>query len=240
VRNLKMTMEYDGTDYSGWQIQPRLRTVQGVLTEALSTLTCEKITLTGAGRTDAGVHAYGQVANFRTANRMKAESLRKSLNSVLPKDIHIREMSEVPSGFNSRYDARSKVYEYRVLCGTSPLRRHYTWQTKYALDLECMNGSAQYLLGLHDLSSFTVEPKGDSMVHVLGVGWRTVEDELVFRVQADRFLNRLVRMMVGRMVEIGRGRFDPEVMAELIEKKKKGAATPTAPAHGLYLVRVNY
>lgn len=235
-----MIIEYDGREFYGWQIQPKLRTVQGVLSEALSTLLGDKIRLTGAGRTDAGVHAYGQVANFYTENGMDPESIRKGLNSILPHDVYVHEASLVPYEFNSRYDAKSKVYIYRVLPGRSPIRRHYTWQLKYELSLAAMNRSANYLIGLHDFSSFTVEPKKDNFVRVLRAEWERRVDELVFEVEADRFLNKLVRMMVGRMVEIGRGRFQPEIMIELLQKRQKGIATPTAPAHGLYLLEVKY
>lgn len=235
-----MIIEYDGQGFYGWQIQPKMRTVQGALSKSLSTILREKIKLIGAGRTDAGVHAYGQVANFNTKNRMNPESIRKSVNSILPYDIYVNEASYVPDEFNSRYDAKSKVYIYRVLQKRAPLRRYYAWQVKYKLNIESMNQAARYLIGQQDLSSFTVELKNNNLVRVLKAGWRQEKNELVFKVEADRFLNKLVRMMVGRMVEIGRGRFSPEVVVELLQERKKGLATPTAPAHGLFLLEVKY
>ncbi len=235
-----MIIEYDGREFCGWQIQSRLRTVQGVISEFLSTILREKIKLVGAGRTDAGVHAYGQVANFHSETQMDLRSVRKSLNSVLPYDIYVHETSYASDVFNSRYDAKSKVYTYRVFQGRSPLTRYYTWQIKYELNKDRMNQSARYLIGHQDLSSFTVEPKNNNLVKVSKAQGEKRKNELVFKVEADRFLNKMVRMMVGRMVEIGRGRFSPDVMVELLQKKRKGTATPTAPAHGLYLREVKY
>jgi len=235
-----MITEYDGSEFRGWQIQPQLRTIQGVISECLSTILREEITLVGAGRTDAGVHACAQVANFHSYTRMGAETIRKRLNSILPHDIYVHKVSDAPDGFNSRYDATSKVYVYRVLQGRSPLKRYHAWEVKYRLNKDRMNQAAQHLIGEHDLSSFTVEARENSVIQISEAEWSERGDELIFKVEADRFLNKMVRMMVGRMVEIGRGRFLPEVMVELLEKRRKGTATPTAPAHGLYLREVKY
>lgn len=235
-----MIIEYDGREFCGWQIQPKLRTVQGVISESLSTILREKIKLIGAGRTDAGVHAYGQVANFHSETGMNPETIRESLNSICPRDICAHQVSIAADDFNSRYDAQSKVYVYRVLQGRSPLTRYHTWQVRYELNRDRMNQSARYLIGDRDLSSFTVEPKNNNVIRVSKAEWTESGNELVFEVEADRFLNKMVRMMVGRMVEIGRGRFSPGVMAELMQERRKGTATPTAPAHGLYLREVKY
>ncbi len=240
MRNLKMSIEYDGSGFYGWQIQPGLRTVQGILSECLSTILREEIRLTGAGRTDAGVHALGQVANFSTSSRMAPESVRKRVNSMLPEDVTVRELCTESRDFHSRYDAKSKVYRYKVIEGRSPLRRRQAWEVKYTLNPEWMNASAQYLVGERDLSSFTVEPKGNNLVCLSRARWRKVGDEFHFEVEANRFLHKMVRMMAGRMVEIGRGRWSPDTMEELVEKRQKGVATPTAPAHGLCLLRVKY
>ena len=235
-----MTLEYDGSEFHGWQVQPGLRTVQGVVSESLSTILREDVKLVGAGRTDAGVHAHGQVANFQSRTRMSAHSLREKLNSILPDDVYVRDTCYVPGHFHSRYDAVSKIYRYTVLEGRSPLRRRHAWEVKYALDIDRMNRSAGHLIGHQDLSSFTVEPKKNNAVNVLQARWTCERSHFHFEVEADRFLNKMVRMMVGRMVEIGRGRFEPESMSELARQKRKGAATPTAPAHGLCLLEVKY
>jgi tRNA pseudouridine38-40 synthase len=171
---------------------------------------------------------------------MSPESVTKRVNSMLPGDVTIHGVWRASDAFHSRYDAKSKVYRYRVIEGRSPLRRNQAWEVRYDLNPDWMNASAQYLVGEKDLSSFTVEPKEDNVVRLSRARWKKTDDELHFEVEANRFLHKMVRMMAGRMVEIGRGRWPPDTMEGLLTTRKKGTATPTAPPHGLCLVEVKY
>ncbi len=245
MRTIKLVIEYDGTNYLGWQVQPRGLTVQGVIEEKLSILTGEAIRLVGAGRTDSGAHAYGQVAHFKTESRMDASSIQKALNSLLPADIVIRKGEDASVAFHARKSARSKVYEYHILNRDirSALLRGYAWHVSQKLDLEEMKKSAQYLVGEHDFSCFRSvgTPTRTAVRRVEGIGWKRGQSGLIqFEIEASGFLKQMVRAIVGTLVEVGKGRIRSEEFLVILESRDRKRAGPTAPARGLFLKEVKY
>ncbi len=245
MRAIKLTIEYDGTNYLGWQVQPKGSTIQGVLEETLRRITGEKIRLIGSGRTDAGVHAFGQVAHFKTNSQMSGHSMRRALNSLLPKDIVILKVEEVDENFNARKDCKSKVYEYRILNRNlrSAFHRGYAWHIPEKLNLKEMKEAAQYLIGEHDFSSFRSVGTSTRTAtrKVIRAEWRRGKDGLLrFEIEANGFLKQMVRAIVGTLVEVGRGRISSEEFLKILESKDRKVAGPTAPAHGLFLKEVRY
>jgi tRNA pseudouridine38-40 synthase len=245
MRTVKLVIEYDGTNYLGWQVQPRGLTVQGVIEEKLSLLTGETIRLTGSGRTDAGAHAYGQVAHFKTKSPMEVRSIQKALNSLLPADIAVQKAEEAGEEFHARKSARSKVYEYRIL-NRDPrpaLFRGYAWHISQKLDLEEMKRSAQYLVGEHDFSCFRSvgTPTRTAIRRVEGIDWKRSKSGVIqFKIEASGFLKQMVRAIVGTLVEVGKGRIQLEEFLAILESRDRKRAGPTAPAHGLFLKEVKY
>lgn len=244
-RNIRLLLEYDGTRYHGWQRQADATTIQQTLEEALARLTGEKIALIGSGRTDAGVHALGQVANFRTNSAIPLKAFHQGLNSLLPRDIVVGEATEAPPEFHARKSARAKTYEYRILNRPtrSPLNRHYGWWIAPPLDLAAMARAAAALPGEHDFTAFRASGSDNinPVRRVLGAGWREDPgDWLGFTITATGFLRGMVRSLVGTMAEVGRGKAPPTRLAELLESRARHLAGPTAPPQGLYLVEVFY
>lgn len=238
--NIKIELEYDGTNFSGWQIQPNKRTVQGTITSSLKKFLVEdKLKLTGVSRTDAGVHALSYVANFKTKSKLGVKDIRNALNSHLPSDIYVHKALEVDADFNSRYSAKNKIYRYRILPHFSPLRKNFTWQIRYQLAMSPMKRASKYLTGKKDFTPFSVE-ENNRVVNVKKANLYREGDELIFEIEANRFLNKMVRMIVGTLVEIGRGKIKPLLIKELLNNGKKGSGGPTAPPQGLYLVKVKY
>ena len=244
-RNLKLTLEYDGTDFSGWQVQPETRTVQGVLEDALADLVGEAVRVTGAGRTDAGVHALGQVANVTTSLALPAEKAGAALNARLPRDVGIVGAVDVPESFHARFDAVSRAYRYLIGGAESPVWRRNRWFVRAALAEEPMREALAVLLGEHDFSSFCLvgsEPDH----HRCCVTEISLECEVDFggmvilRIVANRFLRGMVRSIVGTLVEVGRGKTSPSEFETILAARDRGAAGPTAPPHGLYLEEVRY
>jgi tRNA pseudouridine38-40 synthase len=241
-RNIKLEIEYDGTDFHGWQIQPKLRTVQKEIQDKLETILGHKINLIGAGRTDVGVHALGQVANFKTTSELDKNSIINGLNGLLPDDIVIKSIEEVDLNFNSRYDAKSRLYKYRIYPGRTAILRKYVWEVLYLLNFEDILEATKKIEGKHDFSSFCVaeSTKNDNVCDVFAANWERAELELVFKIEADRFLHAMVRSLVGTLVEVGRGYFSVSDFVNIMEAKDRRKAGPTAPACGLYLVKVEY
>jgi tRNA pseudouridine38-40 synthase len=244
-RNIRLLLEYDGTRYHGWQRQLDLVTIQGVVEAALARLTGEAIALIGSGRTDAGVHARGQVANFRTGSRIPLQAFHQGLNSLLPKDIAVLEAREAEPSFHARKSARSKTYEYRILNrpDRSPLNHRYAWRIAPRLDLAAMSRAAAALPGEHDFTAFRASGSDNlnPVRRVLAAAWREEPGRwLVFTVTATGFLRGMVRSLVGTMAEVGRGKAPPSILAELLESPARHLAGPTAPPQGLYLVEVFY
>jgi tRNA pseudouridine38-40 synthase len=244
VPTFKLILEYDGTNYHGWQIQPNLPTIQGILASTIRKVAQHDVNVTGAGRTDAGVHALGQVANFTTSARLSVEEWLRALNGLLPPDIAVLSVDAVPDTFHSRFDAKSKLYRYLLLTRVhrSALSRSKVLHYPHPLDLDAMEAAAHALIGTHDCSSFQGSPT-DQENPVCTITRLTVDrfgDEVIFEVEANRFLKQMVRNIVGTLLEVGRGKLKVGDVAEILASKDRTKAGPTAPAHGLYLVRVDY
>ncbi len=244
MRNIRLLIEYDGTNYAGWQIQKNAKSLQGTLESALRRITCEKVKLFSCGRTDSGVHAQGHVANFKADSKISLINLQRGLNSVLPKDIVIKKAEEVPLDFNSRYDAKSKVYRYTILNRLYPaaLYRNYFHYVPYKLELNTMRREAKHLLGRHDFKSFQAADRKErsSVRTIKKLNIKRKSDFIEIEIEADGFLYNMVRNIVGTLIEIGRGRFQVGSMKKILKAKNRETAGPTAPAKGLCLVRVKY
>ena len=244
-RNIRLLLEYDGTGYHGWQRQLDGATIQGVLEDAVARLTQERVAVIGSGRTDAGVHARGQVANFRTGSAIPLKAFHQGLNSMLPKDIAVLEAREAAPSFHARKSARAKTYEYRILNRStrSPLHRNHAWWLAPRLDLGAMAEAAAALPGEHDFTAFRASGSDNlnPVRRVLAAEWREEPGGwLSFTITATGFLRGMVRSLVGTMVEVGRGKVPPIRLAELLENGARHLAGPTAPPQGLYLVEVFY
>ncbi len=239
-----MVLEYDGTDYHGWQVQPGLVTVQGTVERALATMLSERIRLEAAGRTDAGVHARGQVAAFATERPVDCARLQRGLNALCGPGIVAREVGPVADDFDPRRDARSRRYEYRLrnTPWPSPFTRRHSWHVRRPLDVAAMDEAAASLVGEHDFSSFqAADCDAENPVRrVLESAWETAGDEIVYRVEATAFLRHMVRNVVGTLVEVGVGERTVGHFRTLLTARDRTRAGPTAPAHGLCLVRVEY
>ncbi|MHC4592155.1 MAG: tRNA pseudouridine(38-40) synthase TruA [Planctomycetota bacterium] len=244
MRKLMLTLEYDGTDFFGWQVQAQGRTVQGVVEEALAEATGETLRVTGASRTDSGVHAEGQVAHFETSSQLSARQLLKAINFYLPEDVAVLECREAGADFNARFCASSKLYRYRILRSAMrrPLRDGRSLRVWQPLDVDAMRECAALLVGEHDFTSFASEhTEAESNVrHVLRSELVEEGDELHYMVEANGFLYNMVRIIVGTLLTVGRGKATPGEFAQILEACERKAAGPTAPAKGLTLVRVNY
>ncbi|MGQ9559283.1 MAG: tRNA pseudouridine(38-40) synthase TruA [Candidatus Oleimicrobiaceae bacterium] len=241
-RNLKLVVEYDGTAFCGWQRQPQVRTVQGEMERVLEQILQHQVGLTAAGRTDVGVHAQGQVVNFFTSRRIQPQRLLLGLNALLPADVRVQEVCEVPESFHARFSAVARVYRYRIATRPRAIGRQYVWYYPRPLDLELMQKAVQPLLGEHDFRSFCRAEA--ALPHyrccVQEAEWQQHGDELWFDIRANRFLHSMVRTIVGTMVDVGRGKTQPERVAEMLQARDRRTAGPCAPAHGLCLLRVLY
>ncbi len=245
-RNIKLVLAYDGTDFHGWQVQPQLKTVQGSIQETLKKLCQEEIHVYGSGRTDAGVHARGQVAHFRTSSIIPARQLQHALNELLPEDIRVYDCREVDSTFHARYSAKSKQYSYSILLRpvNSPFRRRHVFHVPYGLNLENMSSAARCFLGEHDFTSFCdAQEDSPSKIRTIYLSELHKEEEtqlVIYRVEASGFLHRMVRAMVGALTEVGRGRLTPDAIPSILEARQRTAAPWTAPPQGLCLDWVKY
>lgn len=245
MQNFKLIIEYDGGAYHGWQRQAGDRTVQEAIEGALGRMTRQPITLIGSGRTDAGVHAYGQTANFTCDTRISPLEFQKGLNSMLGGGIVIRQCEVVPEAFHSRYDVTSKTYRYRIRNHPLPraIGRQYQWHIRAPLDLSAMQAASRYLLGSHDFSTFegAGSPRQHSMREILRAEWqREANHRLVFFIAANGFLRFMVRNIVGTLVEVGQGKRSPDAIPGLIADRDRNQAGPTAPPQGLCLMEVSY
>jgi len=244
MRNLKLVIEYDGTNYQGWQSQKNKQTIQDVLEVVLSRIVNHKIRLIGSGRTDSGVHALGQVANFWTYSQISLTGLLKGANSLLPPDILIKSIEEVPENFHARFSATSRIYEYRIWNAPQPsvFHRYYYWWIKEPLNLNRMEEGVIYLIGEHDFSSFqgSDHKKKNSVREVKSAEFKRNGAELIFSIQANAFLRHMVRNIVGTLVEIGKEKISPPELKEILNSRNRSCAGKTAPAHGLFLKEVCY
>ena len=243
---LRLTVEYEGTAYRGWQLQRDGPTVQAVLEQALSTALRERVRVRGAGRTDAGVHACGQIAAVRVREGpADLERLQKSLNALTPDDVAVRDITVVDDAFDPRRHARSRVYEYRIwnVAAPSPFWRRHAWHVPSQLDVAAMDEAARVLEGEHDFASFRAadaEPVRSTVRRVLESSLRVDGRLLVYRVEATAFLKHMVRNVIGTLVEVGRGERVAGTFRELLAVRDRTRAGATAPAHGLVLVNVRY
>jgi len=241
-----LTVEYDGTRFHGWQTQLGVRTVQGVFEEALARLTGDAIRVVSASRTDAGVHALGQVVNFRTESAHSPGVFQKALNAILPKDIAVLSAEEVEAKFNARFWAKGKIYRYLIYNNyhRRALGANYYWHIPEGLEAEPMQKSAQYLIGKYDFSSFQGAGEGkekDPVREMKRIEIKKNEDGYIsVELEASGFLKHMARNIIGTLVMAGRGKIPPEAMAEILKAKNRKLAGPTAPAQGLYLVKVLY
>lgn len=244
VRNIALTVSYDGSNYHGWQCQPRLATVQGVLSAAIERIVDHKIKLIGAARTDAGVHAMGQAVNFHTEKGIALDGLMRGLNGLLPPDIRITSVSAVAEDFHARYSARKKSYVYCILNRSvnSPFQGRYVWHYPYKLDVSLMHRTAKTLLGEHDFSAFKkkeeIYKSTVREVTMAGVRRRGAMVYIVF--EATGFLRYMVRNLVGTLVLVGSGKLGVEDFRAILASRDRVNAGPTAPPQGLFLRRVRY
>jgi tRNA pseudouridine38-40 synthase len=244
-KNFKLRIEYDGTDYHGWQRQKKDRTIQAEIEKAIFTMTWQKPALIGAGRTDAGVHALGQTANFKCNTRLSAEELQKGLNSLLPADIVIQAVDPMPDSFHARYDARSKIYRYRIFNRPLPsaIERRYCWFIRRPLNVEDIRTATTHIIGVHDFKAFEASgsPRSHSRRQVIEAGIAKGPDGmLIFSIQADGFLRCMVRNIVGTLVEVGLGKISPADFRTILESRNRNQAGATAPPQGLFLAEVLY
>jgi tRNA pseudouridine38-40 synthase len=242
--NYRLLVQYDGTNYSGWQIQPRLPSIQGVMKAAIEKVTRESVTVTGSGRTDAGVHARGQVANFRCGLQMAPEAWLRALNALLPADIRVLRAARAPSAFHAQHDAQAKIYRYYIFTGPilPPWESRYSWHWPRPLQFEEMQKAAALLLGRHDMRSFTTSGSTvkEFVRHVIHSQFQVRKPHLIYRIEADGFLQHMVRSIVGTLIEVGSGRFTVADFGSILAACDRRKAGRTAPPQGLFLERVRY
>ena len=244
MRNIKIIIEYDGTNYHGWQVQPRGRTIQGELLRVISLLDKRHVTVYGAGRTDAGVHAEGQVANFFLEREFDPVELRDAINGNLDRDIRVTRAELVDESFDARFSARSKIYRYQIWTGpvVSPFYYRYVYHNRSPLDLDEMRRATASLVGVHDFSAFTVMDS-DIEDHTRLLKRLDINEQgsiISIEAEANGFLRYMVRTIAGTLIEVGRGRRDAENVRRALRSLSRAEAGPTAPAAGLTLVRVDY
>jgi tRNA pseudouridine38-40 synthase len=244
MQNFKLTIQYDGTNYHGWQIQKSGRTIQGELTRILSLLDHRPVTVYGSGRTDAGVHAEGQVANVFLESQSDERELRNAINANLDRDIRVVDVCGVPPEFNARNSARQKTYRYRIWTGdvVSPFAYRYLLHHRGQLDVEEMRIAGASLIGTHDFSAFTVADS-EAEEHIRTINRLDIlrnEDEISIAVAADGFLRYMVRTIAGTLIDVGRRKRTAPSVKLALESRKRENAGPSAPACGLTLVKVDY
>ena len=243
MNNIKLVIEYDGTNYVGWQQQKNGITIHGVLTKAIARVVNEEVTLQGSGRTDAGTHAVGQVANFKTKSEIPANNLVQAINTYLPKDIVVRSAKKVPEKFHSRYSAKSKTYCYTIL--NSKIRdaigRDYCLHYSAPLDIEKMQKASKALVGKHDFSAF--KSKSEVLSSVRTIMKLEIKEKgkfLTFTIEADGFLYKMVRSIVGTLLEVGKGKMTITEFKKIVKSKTREKAGNTVSASGLCLLKVKY
>jgi len=249
MRNFKLVLSYDGSDYCGWQVQPETPTIQGLLASAIGRVTGEKVLPQGSGRTDAGVHALGQVATFALESVIPAANLIIALNDVLPAGIRVLDCAEVSPEFHARKSATAKTYRYRMFRGDicPPFLARYVWHYPYPLDFGAMERAAPAIEGEHDFTSFAAadpERGRDETVSnvrtVFSSRWSVNGDEFMYEIRGNGFLHHMVRNLVGTFLLVGKGTLKPEDISRILSARDRSAAGATAPASGLYLVNVEY
>lgn len=248
MRNLKLIIAYDGTDFAGWQIQPGAATVQGTLASAIGRLTGEKVLPQGSGRTDAGVHALAQVATLQTEAAIPAPNFVVALNDILPESIRILAAEEAAPDFHARKSARAKTYRYRIyreaIC--PPFLARYVWHYPYPLDENAMKEAGSLVEGEHDFTSFAAvdqergKENASNIRRIFSSQWRRESSEFIYEVRGNGFLHHMVRNLVGTFLLVGKGTLKPADITRILSARDRSAAGATAPASGLYLVNVEY
>ncbi|NSW91220.1 MAG: tRNA pseudouridine(38-40) synthase TruA [Firmicutes bacterium] len=246
MRNIKLTIEYDGTNYNGWQSQINGFAIQDKIEDAIYKLTNEKVKLIGAGRTDSGVHAYGQVANFYTSSSIPADKFSFALNTILPDDIVVRKSEEVDEDFHARFSAKGKRYRYLIYNSTHPsaLLRNKSWHVFYNLNIELMKEASLYLIGTHNFRSFMAKDKGSQVKSTVRTIWETSlirrNDIIQIEIAGNGFLYNMVRIIAGTLVDVGIGKIEAKYINDIIKGCDRKLAGRTAPPQGLYLMEVYY
>lgn len=245
MRNFKMTVEYDGSAYCGWQRQDNGISIQQLLEEAIKKITGQTVSVIGSGRTDAGVHAMNQVGSFKCLTKLPVHKIFMGMNSVLPPDIVVKKLEERSDDFHALRDAKSKIYIYRIYNQKlrPALGRNYFWHVRYDLDISRMKKAAKYLIGTHDFSCFcaTGTDVKDRVRTIIDIEFKTDDEGLIeIKVESHGFLKYMVRNIIGTLVDVGRGKREPEEMKVIIESRNRNIAGATAPACGLFLKEVKY
>lgn len=242
MRNYKLIVQYDGTNYAGWQIQLNASSVQGILQESISQIINEKINLIGAGRTDSGVHAWGQTANFRLDRELDLYRFKHSLNSILPRDIAVKKIEEVDEDFHSRYDAVKRSYIFLISKGKSPFYDKYSWWYHGPINCDSLNILSEYLIGEKDFTAFSRKATDteNKICFVHKIRWKEWKELVIFYVEADRYLHGMVRTMVGTLLHTFKLKLNIDYLREVINKKDRESAGEAVPAKGLFLYKVKY
>lgn len=242
MNNYKLIIQYDGSNFNGWQIQARGKTVQGEIKRALETLVKHEVVLTGAGRTDTGVHALGQVANFKSEQDIDFYRFKHSLNSMLPFSIRIRKMELVPEDFNSRFDALSRSYFYFISGSPSPFNYKFVYNYHFPTDIDQLNELAKPLTGIHDFSSFTkyAKDRDNFECNITAIKWTKIKGITVLFIEADRFLHGMVRAITGTILRLAKDGKTSEHIINILRAKEREAAFGSVPAKGLFLYKVKY
>ena len=240
-RTIKLNLEYDGTDFAGWQVQPDARTVQGTVEDAIETVLQHPARIMGAGRTDAGVHAVGQVAGFKTTSDIDIVRMKKALNGVLPRDVTVIGLEQVRNGFSARYDAQSRTYRYSISDRRLSIGRSYAWHIPYALNRNLLEEATVCLTGECDLRGFSKgNDEDDFLTIIMNNRWTFNENVIIFEITGIRFFHHAVRSIVGSAVEVARGKETPDLLKRILDTRDRKLAGPTAPAHGLCLFSIDY
>jgi tRNA pseudouridine38-40 synthase len=244
MRNIVLSLAYDGTNYHGWQCQPNALTVQEVLNNALGRILNHPVTIYAGGRTDAGVHAMGQIINFHTEKVIALRTLAKGLNSILPRDIRVNNAREEEISFHARYSAKSKTYIYCILNTpyNSPFLERYAWHIHYTLNVSAMDDAAKVIIGEHDFSAFKKKNEAykSTIREIFRAGVKIKGDLIYFIIEARGFLRYMVRNIMGSIVLVGSGKITAEEFIKILESKDREKAGPTAPARGLFLRKIKY
>lgn len=241
-RNIKLILEYEGTNYHGWQVQENAITIQQKVEEAIFQLSGEKVRVTGSGRTDAGVHARGQTANFICGKELSLHQIKEGMNAYLPEDIVVKSAVQVDKDFDARFSAKKRIYQYHICMQRTAIMRNFCWQIFQEFDKTVLNPMSKILIGAHDFSSFSrveTDTRHKKCI-VYESSWKEYNDQLVFRIVANRFLHGMVRTIVGTIMDVAFGKYSIERFQEIFKSKNRIEAGPAAPAKGLILEEVIY
>ena len=244
MRNIKLIIEYEGTNYAGWQEQKGLPTIQGTIQDKIKIITGEDVRLTASGRTDAGVHALGQTANFFSDTKIDAFPLQMGLNSLLPQDIVVKDVQDADEGFNARMSAKSKTYRYLILNRPYPsaIYRNISWFIPHRLDIDLMKRGAEFLIGEKDFSSFRASAceASHAIREIISINIEKEDDFIPIEIKGTAFLMHMIRIIVGTLTLLGRGKISIDDFKSIIDAKDRTKAGMTAPSHGLFLKEVEY